>query len=87
MVCGVNKRVIEINETGNPYFDKAVLYMNEREQMDDSALEEEARRYLATIKRVRWSGRISWKEQLFSWKFWLPACSFGAIGWLLMSLL
>ena len=47
MVRGVNKRVIEINETGNPYFDKAVLYMNDRAQKSEPALEEEARRYLA----------------------------------------
>ena len=87
MVRGINKRVIEINETGNPYFDKAVLYMNENGNMDDSAMEEEARRYLATIKRARWSGQITWKERLFSWKFWLPTFSCGAIAWLLLTLL
>ena len=87
MVRGINKRIIEINETGNPYFDKAVLYMNDKSAQDNKAAEEEARRYLATIKRVRWSGRSSWKEGLFSWKFWLPALSGGALGWLLLTLL
>ncbi len=87
MVRGINKRVIEINETGNPYFDKAVLYMNDKGKADDKTVEEEARRYLATIKKVRWSGQMSWKEKLLSWKFWLPALSGGAVGWLLLTLL
>ena len=86
MVKGVNKRVIEINETGNPYFDRAVLYMNDRGKADDSSMEEEARRYLATIQKVRWSGRLPWKER-FHWKFWMTALSGGAISWLLLALL
>ena len=53
MVRGINKRVIEINETGNPYFDRAVLYMTDKEKQDDGKMEEEARRYLATIQKVR----------------------------------
>lgn len=88
MVRGINKRVIEINETGNPYFDKAVLYMNDKGKADDGTMEEEARRYLATINRVRWSGRISWRERMGNWKFWLgAAASGGALFWLLLSLL
>ncbi len=87
MVKGVNKRVIEINETGNPYFDKAVLYMNDKGKNDDGMMEEEARRYLATIQRVRWSGRLPWNDRL-NWKFWLTtALSGGAISWLLITLL
>lgn len=86
MIRGINKRVIEINETGNPYFDRAVLYMNDHSKQDDSSMEEEARRYLATIQKVRWSGRLSLKER-FSWKFWLTALSGGAVSWLLLSLL
>ena len=39
MVRGINKRVIEINETGNPYFDKAVLYMNDKSAQDNKAAE------------------------------------------------
>lgn len=87
MVRGINKRVIEINETGNPYFDKAVLYMNDKGKSEDAAMEEEARRYLSTIKKVRWTGRTSWKERIFTWKFWIPTISGGAIGWLLLTLL
>ncbi len=86
MVRGINKRVIEINETGNPYFDKAVLYMNDRSHKEEGELEEEAKRYLATIQRVRWSGRLSLRE-LLGWKFWLTAFSGGAVSWLLLTLL
>lgn len=80
MVRGVNKRVIEINETGNPYFDKAVLYMNDRAQKSEPALEEEARRYLATIQRVRWSGWRPWK----AWARWLLWLLLGAGAGLLL---
>ena len=86
MVRGINKRVIEINETGNPYFDRAVLYMNDKGKGDEGKMEEEARRYLATIQKVRWSGRLPLKER-FHWKFWLTALSGGAVSWLLFSLL
>ncbi len=86
MVRGINKRVIEINETGNPYFDKAVLYMNERNPKAEGEMEEEAKRYLATIQKVRWSGRLSLREFL-GWKFWLTILSGGAISWLLIALL
>ena len=40
MVRGINKRVIEINETGNPYFDKALIYMNDKGKSEDEAMEE-----------------------------------------------
>lgn len=84
MVRGVNKRVIEINETGNPYFDKAVLYMSDRQTTSEQSMEEEARRYLATIEMVRWSGRKSWKHFLCNWKFWVSAAvSGGSVFWLL----
>ncbi len=86
MVRGINKRVIEINETGNPYFDKAVLYMNERSQKETAEMEAEAKRYLATIQRVRWSGRLSLRD-FFGWKFWLTAFGGGAVSWLLLTLL
>ncbi|MGN0664176.1 MAG: hypothetical protein ACI4L5_03790 [Negativibacillus sp.] len=86
MVRGINKRVIEINETGNPYFDRAVLYMTDKEKQDDGKMEEEARRYLATIQKVRWSGRPPLKSWL-NWKFWLAALSSGAVSLLLLTLL
>jgi len=87
MVRGVNKRVIEINETGNPYFDKAVLYMNDRAQKPEPALEEEARRYLATIQRVRWSGWRPWKARA-RWALWLGlAAGASLLGWGLLTLL
>lgn len=91
MIRGINKRVIEINETGNPYFERAVLYMNEnssnnKQNFDDKNMEEEAKRYLSTIKKVRWSGKISWKES-FNWKFLLSALSGGAISYILFALM
>ena len=86
MIRGINKRVIEINETGNPYFDRAVLYMNDNSGKDEKNIEEEAKRYLSTIKKVRWSGKISWKET-FNWKFLLSALSGGAISYILFALM
>ena len=35
MVRGINKRIIEINDTQNPYFERAVLYLKDN-QADSS---------------------------------------------------
>lgn len=32
MVRGTNKRIIEINDTQNPYFERAVLYLKDTQE-------------------------------------------------------
>ncbi len=54
MVRGTNKMIIEINETGNPYFERAVLYVKEHPQgkgREKKKMEEEAQSYIATIQK------------------------------------
>lgn len=51
MVRGINKRIIEINDTQNPYFERAVLYLKDN-QADSSkkALESQAQNFLGNLK-------------------------------------
>lgn len=70
MVRGTNKMVIEINDTGNPYFDRAVLYVKEHPINGSRTVEDEAQQYLATIQTVRYPHissvfrSIGWKRAL-----------------------
>ena len=53
MIKGVNKAIIEINETGNKYFEKAILYI--RSEMSDESekkLEHQAKEYVANIEKL-----------------------------------
>ena len=53
MIKGVNKAIIEINETGNKYFEKAILYI--RSEMSDESekkLEYQAKEYVANIEKL-----------------------------------
>ncbi|MBO5747305.1 MAG: hypothetical protein J6S13_09520 [Clostridia bacterium] len=47
MLRGVNKRIIEINDTGSEYFDKAFFIVNENKSLNLDELEREARRITA----------------------------------------
>ncbi len=47
MLRGVNKRIIEIIDTGSDYFDKAFFIVNENKSLDLDQLEREARRITA----------------------------------------
>ena len=51
MVRGINKRIIEINDTQNPYFERAVLYLKDN-QADSSkkALETQAQSFLGNLR-------------------------------------
>ena len=51
MVRGTNKRIIEINDTQNPYFERAVLYLKDN-QADSckKTLESQAQHFLGSIR-------------------------------------
>ena len=51
MVRGTNKRIIEINDTQNPYFERAVLYLKDS-QADSckKTLESQAQHFLGSIR-------------------------------------
>lgn len=55
MIKGVNKNVIEIKDTGNAYFEKAVLYINpDYNCRDDHFLRTQADKYLNSIKNTKY---------------------------------
>lgn len=47
MVKGVNRKIIEINNTGNRYFEKALLFVNPgKSDFSQKRLEQEAKEYI-----------------------------------------
>ena len=53
MIKGVNKAIIEINETGNKYFEKAILFVrSESANENEKKLESGAKEYLSNIDRL-----------------------------------
>lgn len=54
MVRGTNKRIIEINDTQNPYFERAVLYLKDnRADSPKKTLENQAQHFLKNIRSPR----------------------------------
>lgn len=50
MVRGTNKRIIEINDTQNPYFERAVLYLKDTQEVSSKkAMETQAQRFLSSL--------------------------------------
>ncbi len=50
MVKGVNRQIIEINDTGNSYFEKALLFVTPgRSDTSDAELKVQAKRYLMSL--------------------------------------
>ena len=53
MIKGVNKAIIEINETGNKYFEKAILFVRtETSEASQKRLEKEAKEYVKNIDKL-----------------------------------
>lgn len=46
MIRGINKRIIEITDTGSDYFEKALLFVNTGTEIGDDILRSEAERLL-----------------------------------------
>ncbi len=50
MLKGVNRQIIEINDTGNSYFEKALLFVTPgRSDTPEAELRLQAKRYLASL--------------------------------------
>ena len=51
MVRGTNKRIIEINDTQNPYFERAVLYLKDTQANSSrKMLENQAQNFLGNLR-------------------------------------
>jgi hypothetical protein len=89
MVRGTNKRIIEINDTQNPYFERAVLYVKDnRADSPKKTLEAQAQRFLGSLRSPLLRGKPAF---LYPGSFWssclrilLPAAAGGALTFLLV---
>lgn len=77
MIRGVNKNIIEISNTGNDCFERAILFVRpERMQNDNKHMEQWAADYLSGMKLRPWfrpRGRL-----VFRIIGWLVAAGVGA---------
>ncbi len=46
MLRGVNKRIIEVNDTDSDYFEKALFFVKDDTEFDNKVLENEAKRII-----------------------------------------
>lgn len=52
MVKGVNRTVIEVNDTGNKYFNKVIFFVSpEYSSLPQTKLENRAKEYIGTLDR------------------------------------
>lgn len=78
MIKGVNKQVIEINDTGNQYYNHAILFLRpEYADVQREVLEKEAKKFLKKIDTTSTARR---KNRIIYWAIrLLPGALFGAI--------
>ena len=78
LIKGVNKQVIEINDTGNQYYDHAILFLRpEYADAQREVLEKEAKKLLKKIDTTSTARR---KNRFIYWAIRLiPGVLFGAI--------
>lgn len=92
MVRGTNKRIIEINDTQNPYFERAVLYLKDSQaDSPKKALENQAQSFLSTIRSPFLRGtkpscvfRISSHQIMDAMKLILSAAAGGGLTFLFL---
>lgn len=61
MVKGVNRQIIEINDTGNQYFERVLLFVAPgRSDVPESELQAQARHYVTSLTAEE--GRVSLRK-------------------------
>lgn len=69
---GVNKLIVEIKDTENEYFDRAILFVKpDKAVSSQSELDQSARRLLSAVK--------SGKDERRKRRVWIPLCVGGGI--------
>lgn len=72
MVRGTNKVIIEINDTGSPYFERAVLYLKDSPAtLPRRSLEGETARFLGSLRST--GAGLGGKGRF--WRRWTPRFS------------
>lgn len=62
MVKGVNRQIIEINDTGNRYFERVLLFVAPgRSDVPESELQAQARHYVSSLTAEE--GRVSLRKR------------------------
>jgi hypothetical protein len=83
MLKGINKNVIEISDTGNDCFERAILFLRPGRERGDEQLGARAREFLAGLKlrRRMLAGGRAWFLRLLA-----AACAGAAVASMLMML-
>lgn len=78
MLKGVNKRVVEVVEVDNEFFERAILFIKPEQQKNgEDTLRENARRYVGSL---RWRpARLGWKMWAIRLAQWGSAVGLGAL--------
>ena len=64
MVKGVNKQIIEINDTGNKYFEKVLLFVSPgKKDLPSELIETKAREYVMDFSK-NFQGTITLRERM-----------------------
>lgn len=79
--------IIEINDTGNPYFERAVLYLKDNRILNSKkSVETEAQKYMSNIKTASRTELFRRSTLLNIGKLALAALAGAAVMFLLLSL-
>ena len=82
MLRGINRNIIEINDTENQYFDKVILFVNPEFSRDDiSRLNKEGRRFIDSADLLKISRRNRSKKIVYirNFLFLFAAVAAGAV--------
>lgn len=73
MLRGVNKRIIEVTDTGNEYFERAILFLKYEKQNDDEKkIKESACNYLKNVESFQKRKKLN--------RFSIAAVKYGSVA-------
>lgn len=78
MIKGINKQVVEVNDTGNRYYERAILFLKpEYADLQKEILEKEAKKLL---KNIDANSNVKRRNRILYWAIRLtPGVIFGAL--------
>ena len=79
MIKGIHRQMIEILDTGNPYFERALLVVQTGMDTDADVLRREAKDVLASADSCSHLRRARWRVHLFHLLLSLGSAVFGAL--------
>ena len=80
MIKGVNKQVLEISETQNGFFEKAIFFVKpEYSGMGEGRLRESAEREIESAGKPPLKGRVSTKVKIQKYILWFSLFAVGVV--------